>query len=463
MTKYYFILLSYILTNSCFAQIKKDSVVSDVDFLINKIKYTYAGYRDKVKGDEFKKIIKEVKASTSKDTFANLSKLTMYFNDAHLRIFQEIPLEKIDTNVCKSNLQELKKFVGMPNQNKYSGYWVSANNNSVIYLHAKSKSNYEGFIVETKTKMPKGFCNIKIKQNIHGELVTDFVSINMRRFFLKFKFINDTTLMGNAYSKWKKIKNYRERYLDDKIIPTTIPAFKVLDSNNVVLYMPSFIRSRVAEYDSIIKANKEAILNCKNLIIDLRYNGGGSIRNYSPLLPIICTNIIWNRQTLAYADQDYIDYLEKIKIRVDSTKDVERMLRFQKIVDTAKSNFGKYFTPQKTISYDCKDTVQNKVRNVAVITNYGCLSAAEMLVLHFKQSKKVTTFGEATGGAIDYPYNEVLFLPKSKLEFWITGSKMTLNDDNPSYDKTGIKPDIEISDNEPDWVEFVKKYYDSKP
>lgn len=460
--KYLLLLFCFIITSNCLAQTKKDSAISDVDFLIDKIKYTYAGYSDKVKGNEFEKIIKEVKASTSKDTFATLSKLTMYFNDAHLRIFQEVPVEKIDTIACKKNLQKVNSLSLKKTTNKYSGYWTSVNYKSVIYLNAIDKDNFEAYVVETKSNMPIGFCNIKIKTNKNGELVTDFVSTNMRRFFLKFKFTNDTTLMGNAYSKWRKIKNYTKGYLNNKITPTAIPDFKVLDSNNVVLYMPSFARNRVAEYDSIIKVNREKIINCKNLIIDLRYNGGGSIRNYFPLFPIICTNIIWNRQSLVYADQDYINYLEKIKLRVDSTKDVERMLRFQKIVDTAKANFGKYFAPQKTISYDCKDTIPNKVKNVAIITNYGCLSAAEMLLLHFKQSKKVTTFGEATGGAIDHPDNKEIFLPQSKLQFWIVETKMVINKENPSYDKTGIKPDIPISDDEPDWIEFVKKYYESK-
>ncbi len=85
-----------------------------------------------------------------------------------------------------------------------------------------------------------------------------------------------------------------------------------------------------------------------------------------------------------------------------------------------------------------------------------------MLILHFKQSKKVTTFGEATGGAIDHPNNQELFLPQSKHQFWIVATKMVINDENPSYDKTGIKPDIEISDDEPDWIDFVKKYYQNK-
>ncbi len=365
----------FFVTN-CATNAQTPTAQSDIDFLVDKIKHTYVGYQDKVKGNEFENIIKEVTTSKSKDTFANLSKLTSYFNDAHLRIFQKISLDKIDTAVCKINIQKVTKLSSVKQKNKYSGYWASVNHNSVIYLHAINKESFESYVVETKTQMPKGYCNIKMKQNMNGELIADFVSTNMNRFFLNFKFTNDTTLMGNAYSKWRKIKNYKEGYLDNKTMPISTPDFKVLDSNNVVIYMPSFARSRIPEYDSIIKVNREKIINSKNLIIDLRYNGGGSIRNYFPLYPFICTNVIFDRQHFQLMDDNYLSYLEKVKLRIDSTKDIARINRFEKIIDTAKMNYGKYIMQRKNISYNCTDTIINKIKNVAIITNYGCLSAA---------------------------------------------------------------------------------------
>ena len=53
-------------------------------------------------------------------------------------------------------------------------------------------------------------------------------------------------------------------------------------------------------------------------------------------------------------------------------------------------------------------------------------------------------------------------MPKSNYGLWVALLKMEINNENPSYDKTGIKPDVEISDDEPDWIDFVKKYYEKK-
>jgi hypothetical protein len=44
----------------------------------------------------------------------------------------------------------------------------------------------------------------------------------------------------------------------------------------------------------------------------------------------------------------------------------------------------------------------------------------------------------------------------------VATTKRITTKDAPLYDNTGIKPDIEISDDVPDWIEFVKKYYENK-
>ena len=229
---------------------------NDLDFLVYKIKKTYAGYKDKTNDNEFDKLIKEVKESSSKDTFANLSKLTMYFNDAHLRLFEKIPSEKIDTLECKNNLQKVKKILSKSKESRYNGFWINTKNDIVIYLNESSKGNFESYVMESIYNVPNGFCNIKIKKNKSNELVTDYLDIALlRRFFLKFNFKNDTVLMGNAYSKWTKISMYHEKYLNDKVPFSYIPTFTIIDSNTVVLKLPSFSKDQVKINDSIIIPN----------------------------------------------------------------------------------------------------------------------------------------------------------------------------------------------------------------
>jgi C-terminal processing protease CtpA/Prc len=81
------------------------------------------------------------------------------------------------------------------------------------------------------------------------------------------------------------------------------------------------------------------------------------------------------------------------------------------------------------------------------------------MLLNFKQSKKVTLFGERTGGAVDYLNAMSFKLPYGGYNLTVASVKRALKDNEPSYDGKGIPPNIEIDDTITDWVAFVKKYY----
>jgi C-terminal processing protease CtpA/Prc len=102
----------------------------------------------------------------------------------------------------------------------------------------------------------------------------------------------------------------------------------------------------------------------------------------------------------------------------------------------------------------------NNIKSVAIIINHGCRSAAELMLLYFKQSSKVKTFGEPTAGAVDYLDMLTYKLPKTKYTLWVGTVKRELTKADGKYDNIGIKPDVEISDDVDDWVEFVRKYYE---
>ncbi|MFM7978480.1 MAG: S41 family peptidase, partial [Candidatus Fonsibacter sp.] len=65
-----------------------------------------------------------------------------------------------------------------------------------------------------------------------------------------------------------------------------------MNDNTAILRIPSFSHSEKKLIDSVIDANRNIILSTENLIIDLRYNGGGSDESFEKLLPIIYTNPI---------------------------------------------------------------------------------------------------------------------------------------------------------------------------
>jgi C-terminal processing protease CtpA/Prc len=151
----------------------------------------------------------------------------------------------------------------------------------------------------------------------------------------------------------------------------------------------------------------------------------------------------------------------------DAKQDMED---YKKLKDTATvtiyENYIKELENNKnTLRFINPDTVScqpkpNNIKNVAIIVNHGSRSAAELMVLWFKQSSKVKIFGEPTAGAVDYLDMLTYTLPITGYTLWVATGKRMLTKENGKYDNIGIKPDVEISDNETDWVEFVKDYYE---
>ena len=154
------------------------------------------------------------------------------------------------------------------------------------------------------------------------------------------------------------------------------------------------------KYDSLISANGKIIAACKNLIIDIRYNAGGTIRNFIPLLPYICNQPIARVGYYSLYSEDLInDAITDRKIYIQQNDTIK-----VKIYDTAISIMQ---ANKNKLVYNVADTlackpVTSKIKNVALVFNYGSRSAAELMILHLNQINKVTTFGEQTAGAVDY-------------------------------------------------------------
>jgi C-terminal processing protease CtpA/Prc len=226
--------------------------------------------------------------------------------------------------------------------------------------------------------------------------------------------------------------------------------------------MTNFDISNKPQYDSIIKANDSLIRNANTLIVDIRNNTGGRIRNYFELFKYIYTQPIVHCGVYVKYSKAYANDLSKQGKEYGQKGDTANARLYQAWADTVNANAGKEeFDEADTLAQNL--TVLPSPKNIALITNNLCLSAAELMVLNFRQSSKVTTFGETTGGAVDYLVTiDDLPIVAGKYSLFIAISKRALTKRDPSYDGVGIKPDVEIGDEVSDWVDFVRKYYARK-
>lgn len=453
-----FILLSIFtfLQSLIWAQVKPDT---DLTFLVKKIEMVYAGYNDKVNPKEFEQLINEIEQSELKDTFALLSRLTFYFKDYHLALFQKEISKTFDANVCNKNIEIVDRYKKQNSKkNYYKGYWISEANDMVIYITLSDRCIYSGYVVESKKPIPLGLRIFKLQKK-GKEWVADFINIARDyRVFVRSFFYHANTLIIGSYAKFKKINNYHQTLLKGKTEFNHKPSFTVVDTANVVITMPDFSGDLIDVYDSIIKVNEKIIRNSKNLIIDIRNNQGGYTNCYDSLIPFICTHSILRSPSYTLCSQDLIDDAKNDKQESALKKDTALVVFYDKYIN-------KLLASKDTFIYEPSDTMpcaskNNMVKNVGIITNYGCRSAAELMILDLRQSSKVKVFGEHTAGAVDYLNILSFKLPITNFTLWVGTSKRKLTENQPAYDKTGIKPDIEISGDVSDWVDFVKKYYE---
>jgi hypothetical protein len=318
---------------------------------------------------------------------------------------------------------------------------------------------YKGFIIESKSKIVNGFCNLTLEKSSYKKFIADYTNITWNyRIFTEAYLKTKRVLMTGPYGKWLKMGEYKKGVLENYNEFVYKPSIKVLDQSNILVTMSDFGGKNYLLIDSLVKANADKISQAKNLIIDIRNNAGGYINCYFPFIPYVCTsNIIHDASNLLCSNEIISDMEETVKLRYNKG-DTIKAREYEEELLKMKNKKGDFlFYKGDTL----KCSLTNKFpKNVAIITNHACMSAAELMVLDFKQSSKVKIFGERTGGALDYLNFMRVKLPSNRFSFRIATVKRITNKVRPKFDNIGLIPDIEITDNVSDWVEFVKEYYE---
>lgn len=446
------------------------SQTNDIEFMVKRIKDNYAGYQDRVKGNEkeFDGFVKETIKKENKDTFRILAKIVSYFNNPHLQVYAPDDLKgvKIDSFACKNNLNNIHDLFGNTRlkKDRYEGYWMNDRKTTIIaILKNKSSNTYSIYYIDSKfSRVPSGYLIGTIEKFIDGKYLADLISTRAgTRFLLRSEFKNDTTLTTGDVAKWFKTGFSAPTLPNIPPIPKGVfTEGRLLDNGCYVLTLPDFSASNISVVDSIVKADYQKIIGSKTLILDIRNNTGGTVRAYAPLLPLVATQPIIPISGYKFCTKDLLQHRRDQIKGLLASKTLDSLTLKELINDSLKisSNLGKLvFEPGDTIKFDKTIPLPE---NVAIITNYSVESAAEMMVLDFKQSKKVKVFGEKTMGAVDYLNNYATPLPSKKYILSLSTFKRKIPPNQSRIDPTGILPDVKISDKEEDWVEFVRKYYE---
>ncbi|MBL4746950.1 MAG: peptidase [Flavobacteriaceae bacterium] len=253
------------------------------------------------------------------------------------------------------------------------------------------------------------------------------------------------------YTDWQENEIYNYKHIDKETGVLTLNSFSMGNEKDPMhLKYVSFL-------DSIFISIKER--NIKNLIVDVRYNGGGDDPNdivtYSYL-----TNRNFSENKKAWISYYKIPYLKYIDTKVPSILrpfGVGKYNRlFQKVFP--KEENGRFYQNSKSSDHKVRTPNKNTFNgNIYLLISPGVASAGSLFAAMVAGNKNTIVIGEETmGGYYGHNGHRGLdyILPKSK--FGISFSVVNLEQDVPKkanqiYNR-GIIPDYNVIQNFDDYL-----------
>jgi len=474
----FFLLMAAILV-SCYSFAQICDCKSEFLWVKAFMEKNHPGYNSDIKtSDEpaYKKFTDELMKSISADKSGNycivyLKQYIRYLKDHHSNISSiSLPVNETNSDSLKAFLQspaftytevirydsaELINRLSKVDPASLEGVYITPDSMyTVAVIKSPSKNRkYAGIILASRTKTwVKGQVKIEINDRDDG--------YREQFLFMRNHSVNYTEWIPEPSNSlipgWIKIfPSINKPSLQN--ISNGLVSFKELDSITSMISIRSFAGQYNRELDSAYKKILPEIKKYPNLIIDVRYNGGGSDRNFNALMPLLYTDPIENDFVELFITEDNKKAYEKI--RDEQKADPARygvngyqiwQVRLNQMKDKPFNSFIPISAKNSTSTY--KKESGNPLK-VAILYNRWCASSCEQLLISGAFSKKVKLVGENSGGYIAYGNVMSIKTPCGNTLNWTTTRK---NKDR-KYEFVGITPDYKIPAGETDWVEYTRK------
>lgn len=461
--------MKYIILLSCFFFTIKGNAQNcncgeNFSFMVQHIKKNYVGYADKLNTKTQKRFehltdsLQKVANNTgSNKCIAVCREWLSFFKDGHMNIsFNENnPKDKIRDFFSKEekttwNEDKLKTYLATRKDqiDGIEGIWcnLAKTHQYGVVRDSLNQNEFIGFVVKADGVMwiPQQI-KFRVRKTEGGYKFSSFFARDHSPYPARVSLNRDTMDL-------KEIGKFYKNGLPEKVqnvLPN--PRFEKLDDKTCLLTIPSFYIEYKKETDSLMLKNASILENTDHLIIDLRNNRGGA-DEFDKILPYLYTNPIQTvgAQVLA-TDANIKDGYEKILASTseDAKEDIA------KSIIQLKAHIGELYLlyPTDTLKYD---TVYKKPSRVSVLINEASASASELFVLQAKQSKKVKVYGKTSSGSLNYVGRVTTQMPCNFFSLLYPPTRLLRA--NSDGTDPGIKPDVEISMDVTDWIDYVKKY-----
>lgn len=449
--------------------------VEQFDWLRQKIAVNYSGYRDKVTAEkqaEFDRhtaIFQTKIAQSQTDTtcLRLMVEWARWFRDGHVQLFQktgpatddpaEIRRRFADWEKIALTEPEARAYLDQPGREPVEGIYQLAGGNYRVALvrNASPQRDFAAVILKADSVwwMP-GQVKFELKQNEPGKY-------NARFFMRDHSLRSIGATFGDGNLDFTEIGTWHKQYPGKPSVPAPPQVFTLskLDSQTLLLTIPTMNESVRLELDSLMSANAALLERTPNLVIDCRNNGGGSDITFFPLRPYVFSGSVKGYGGQIYATEDNLQKYERLRDNKDFPKKYRR--QFGRIAKRIRRNMGGYVG-------NCGEVTQkfNKVKpnpqRVAVLINGNCASSCEQFVFYAEQSTRVTLIGQNTAGIMDYGNLHSLDFPCGKFGLAYPTSRSCRVAAGKAIDGIGIPPDVRLDEKEKDWVEFARQYLKGK-
>ncbi len=445
------------------------------DYLTEKIRINYAGYQDKVNTNTkaaFEKLTAEqrtkaAQAKTDDECFKVLRGWTDFFKDRHTGVSFQTPSAITETDPVKIRAmfagsekiklseKEARKYLDKKRKklDPIEGiYRPKDGNYRVAIIRNETKTrNFAAVILKADSIwwMP-GQIKMEFKKAPEGYQTAFYMRDHSRQEHLS-KLTENELKIGALSSYVKVYPESKETGTEPAVQPGGFSLVS-LSPNTMLLTLPHFDHRMKPVIDSLIKTNRQKLLNTPNLIIDVRNNGGGSDISYMEILPYLYTNPMKAVSSAIWSSDDNIAKFQAVvddKAYPESSKKETRAL-----IEKMKAAKGTFIDrPDYTYT---RDSVYANPKRVAVLIDKGCASSGEQFVLAAKESKKVTTYGNNTAGVLDYANVQNLKMPCPTFGIYYATSRSKRLPHYP-IDNIGIAPDVRLPEDLKDPVKHVQQ------
>ncbi len=416
----------------------------------------------------------KVKSITDKDTcLTTLYEWLKFFRKGHIDIdvvrdntqqanVQPVTDSKLNWERYKVTGNQIKKYFDGIKQDSFEGIWRSEPYTIGI---VKQGTGYIGFIIDGgATVWQKN--QIKLRLTADGKKVG---GVYYLRNYSEYK-LEDVQMIGYntislgsftltrvnpAIQDTPQVKSYLE------LSNANGPLMQQYSDKTLVLRIPSFNGDYKRAIDSVMVANRDKILRTLNLVVDIRYNGGGSDGSYAEIIPYLYTNPIRVVATQFLStplnNQRTEEYMGYEGITEDEKAEVQAMLT------RLNDNLGGFVGWSDEAVYVQKlDTVHPFPKNVAILVNGGNASTSEQFLLAAKQSSKTKLFGTTTAGILDISNMHSVTSPCGIILRYCLSKSLRIPD--MAIDDKGIQPDYYLDSSIPrqDWVQYAEDSFENK-